>query len=267
MTSWTALSPTQHKKLSWHRFTDYHFAQADAFAPLLVAELAEALAFYPLAFIPADGRYQLVVIQSLEPGSNAYVDTKGEWRVSYVPSIYRSHPFRLLPSLDNPAKPLVCFDSDSPLISPGGHGTGGQPLFDTESKPAKALEQVIDFLKKRMKNQHITEKLVSALDEQQLIVPWPIKHRARGSNKEKLIQGYYQINETRLRELPPNALATLAQSGALAIAYGQLLSQARISQLTRLLEHRGDQARRSPADDLDLERFFEDGGGSLSFPS
>ena len=66
---------------------------------------------------------------------------------------------------------------------------------------------------------------------------WPIgiANGVRSCNPDaKAHQGLYRINEAALNALKGPALETLLQANALPLAYGQLLSMARVRQLLKL---------------------------------
>ena len=65
------------------------------------------------AFIP-------VVVLSLEPERNPLVARDGRRSGGFAPSVFRAHPFRLIPSETDDL--VLCVDADSGLLVEGGTG-------------------------------------------------------------------------------------------------------------------------------------------------
>ena len=265
MPTWTALSPSQHQALAFRRFADYHFAQMDSFAPVLAAELSEASAYYPLAFIAQGEAFQLVAVQSLQPGLNLYVGPQGQWQAPYVPSCYRSHPFRLLPKPDDESQQILCFDADSSLIDEDNSNLDSLAVFDREGQPSETLQPIIDFLQQRHNNQQLTDRVVASLARHGLIQPWPIKAQTDEEADSKAIEGLYHIDEERLKALAPAALSELTASGALGLAYAQLLSQARLKDFAVRYRQHDEYAKQQSSQMTDLDELFGENNETLSF--
>ncbi|MBD1401911.1 SapC family protein [Pelovirga terrestris] len=255
MPTWTAISKTDHQHTGWTRFTNYAHAQHDALAPVLAVELPHLLGSYALAFAHsnttsnATPSYQLVAILSLQAGLNLFLDTNQQWQASYVPSHYRSYPFALQPNQQG--EMTLCFDADSGLIHTPAEDQQ-TPLLDADQAPSKELTPIIDFLQQRHQHTQLTQTLVNQLAEHQLIQPWEIES-AGADGEAKPVKGLYHINEAALKNLDPTPLSHLAHSGALGLAYGQLLSQARLHDLTRRFEQ-NQTGTTSP--EVDIEALF-----------
>ena len=262
MAQWQALSPSRHPQAGWMPYTDYQFAAGDAFSPLLAAEIAHAVACFPIAFTQAgDGQgYQLVALQSLQPGVNLYVNSQGQWLAPYVPSWYRSHPLRLLPS--DTGEHLLCVDADSPLFRP--EMAGEQRFFDDQGAITPALHKVIDFLQQCRNNQSVTQNLVNALDAAGLIVPWALELDT-GKAQPTPVAGIFHIHEAALQNLPAEQLAPLAHSGALAVAYAQLLSAPRLADFSKRYQHRAQDQTRQVSDEINLDALFGEQGDTFKF--
>jgi hypothetical protein len=95
----------------------------------------------------------------------------------------------------------------------------------------------VDFLKQCVQNKQVTQTLVNQLAEHNLIQPWELKSRGLEADP-KPVKGLYHIDEKTLKELAPEHLSALAKSGALALAYAQLLSEARLQDFAKRFEAR-----------------------------
>ena len=122
-----------------------------------------------------------------------------------------------------------------------------------------------------------TARACAALAKQELIEPWPVtlaNNETVESVGKKTVQGLYRINESVLNALNGDALAELRKSGALALAYAQLLSITQLQQLpkraqwqAKLKAHaaqvKGTAAQRSGGSGL--TELFSESDGSLNF--
>ena len=71
----------------WKNVTDYAFGAADTVIPLVGAELSKTISTMPTGFIKQEAGYELVAINSLQPGMNLYVAPDGKWLGTYIPSV------------------------------------------------------------------------------------------------------------------------------------------------------------------------------------
>lgn len=228
MAQWTPVQKSLHQNTYWKAHTSYSFAQQDTTAPLLIAEIAHALPFYPMAFIKVGEQFQFVTLHSLQPALNLFVNPQGKWRVPYVPSVYRGYPFAMLKN--EQGEQIFCFDKASGLFNETGEGT---PLFAEAQQLSEKTNALLGFFQQCEQNKQLTQNAVNCLAEHQLIVPWPI-HSKTEEGETQAIEGVYRVDETALLKLPAEALQQLQQHQALTLAYGQLYSQARLQGLGQL---------------------------------
>jgi len=236
MPRWQAITKTDHLESGWTRFKDYRHASQDALAPVMAVELARLLSVYPLAFSVnnSDNSYQFVAVLSLQAGLNLFLDSNLQWQAPYVPAQYRSYPFNLLPT--SKGQLTLCFDEESDLVQTPAQ-QGQVRLFKAGAETSDELQQILDFLTHCHQNRQVTQALVNQLAEYNLIQPWELKSRGLG-NDPKPVKGLYHIDEPALKELAPEHLSALARSGALALAYAQLLSEARLQDFAKRFEAR-----------------------------
>ncbi len=232
----------------WRRYNSYAFAASSHLTPLVAAELPRALQALPLAFIKQGERFVLLGVLSLTPGQNLYVNQKGQWLGSYIPSSFRSYPFRLARA-EGRDDLILCVEKDSGLIS----GTEGEPFFQENGELSESLTGVLDFLKKVEQNRSATERAVSALAEAGLMTEWPLKIKVEGT--ERPVSGLYMINESKLDSLDDQAFLKLRRSQSLPIAYAQLFSRGNIAMLEKLAGARGREMAQGP-DEADIEKLF-----------
>lgn len=279
MSEWVAIQKTTHQHARWENHTHYKFTQASAVAPVLLAELTQLLPYYPLAFVKtsdakdaAEPSFQLVALLSIQPGTNYYANVEGKWRVPYVPSTFRSHPFKLVAK--NAEEFVLCLDQTSEFFSITGDTSFSQPLFantqeDTNNLAlAEPVAQVLNFLQQCQANQQLTQQAVNLLAKHNLIQPWPIEQAAVPLTEAEItagktpaaatpVKGVFQIDTEALQKLNGEALAELNQSAALELAYAQLFSKPRLQAFAGLSNlHQQEQQVQTSAEDLDLEQLF-----------
>jgi len=265
MPRYLPLDARLHRDHAWLPFADYAFAANDTLVPVVAEELGQLLPTLPLAFQRRDAddgapaRFELVAVQSLTPRLNLMVHPDGRWLGGYIPAHYRGYPFRLLPVGDD-QRLALCIDLDSGLLLDTAEDQG-TPLFTPEGQPSEPLARIMAFHEKLEKNRRLTQLAVEVLAQRELICAWPLK---LGEGDEQHVDGLYRIDEAALNALPAEQLGKLRQGGGLAIAYAQLFSQHRLSQLSRLYRLRERFANTTP----DIEALFgEDDDLQFDFSS
>lgn len=261
-----AITPTDHANKSWHASPGYGFAAHDTMAPLVMQEIPRACLSLPLAFAQVGADYTPVALQGLAQGQNLFVAPDGRWLADYIPAAYRGYPFALVRTEDD--KTVLCFDHDSGLLQAGtvtgaAAPSGSQPFFDEQGQPAERVNQILQFLSQIQANAQVTRLLCAALQQHDLIEPWPINIQG-DEGKTTALQGLFRINESALNALPPEAFQALRESGALPLVYCQLLSMQHLNRLGALARARTAQTAvlpQSSVGDLDLE--FLNSGGTI----
>jgi hypothetical protein len=267
---YTPLDSTQHRQHGWKRQPDFRFAETDVCAPLLLTEIPHASAFYVLGFVarPAGG-YQLVALQGLRPGENLFVDSTGRWFREYIPSHYRTYPFRILQG-EQGGQPVhvLGFDQNSGLYCERPDPEKAEErFFDDEGELQPLTKQLVAFMQGRIKSEQQTQRAVDALDAAHLLEPWSLPIDDPSPNRIQLT-GLHRVNQGALNALDATALHQLRDTGALAIAYAQMFCQTRLGFLRYLDAAKHPKPVAPPADTLptSLDSLFaENTGGTLQF--
>ena len=210
------------------RYTGYAFAAGGNLIPLVAAELVQAVPAMPLGFVQSGEGFQLVAVTALQPGANLFVAPDGRWLGAYVPAALRGYPFRLVKPQDR-ADSVLCIDKASGLVVEAGQG---ETFFDEDGQPSKALRDVLELLSQVERSRMATQAAVDALAAASLIQPWPLS--IKQNEKNVAVTGLYRIDEPALNALGDEAFLSLRRSGALPVAYAQLLSMNQLSVLQRL---------------------------------
>lgn len=249
MPSFHALSPSTHANQRWRRYTGYAFAAQDALAPLVAQELPRAALHLPIAFAQQGDAFTPVAVQGLASGRNLFVAPDGRWLGGYTPAAYRAYPFALASLADG--QQVLAFDEDSGLLTEAG----GEPFFEADGSPAKPVQEVLAFLTQVQADRAHTARICQVLAQHALLQPWPIT--VQGDDGERTVQGLFRIDEPALNALPADVLKAVQQSGALPVAYCQMLSGQHLPRLGELAQAQRKAAAApalptTPSGELDL---------------
>lgn len=247
--TYEALSNQRHAQLRWQGVTDYHFAAEQVLLPLVAAELPRALGQLPLVFTREAGGPRLMALLGTRPGHNLLVAADGQWQADYVPAYLRAHPFALMDQ--GGGQYTVGIASDSPYVSTDPNH--GEPLFKEDGQPTEKVLEVVGFLKQLAQNRATTDTAAQALDDAGLLEPWPLALPDQHGEKQN-IDGLYRVSDAGIKALDDATLRQLTDSGALILAYAQLLGQHRIGELIRLQNRQ--QEKSDQAQDMDLDQLF-----------
>jgi len=239
----------RHAGKGWRQPKDCAFAATHAVVPLLGVEFAKAAMSMPIAFIEKSGRYLPVAVMSPVEGRNLFIGPGGQWLGSYMPALLRSYPFCLLRT-EGDDKVTLCIDEDSGLIVDADMET--QKFFEEDGSPSAAVKATFNFLQQIEQNRSSTDLAVAALAEAGLIGPWPLTVAV--DDQPQTVNGLHRVDEAKLNALDDELFLKLRRSGALPLAYIQLLSMAQVAvfeQLSRLQQQLSPVPRHEKALSLD----------------
>jgi hypothetical protein len=253
MPSFIPINSDQHAASKWRRFANYSFAASEGAAPIVAAEVAKAVPVMPLVFIEQSGKFELSALMSVTPGQNMFVAPDGRWLGSFIPSSLRSYPFRLV-TPPGSEQSILCIDEgcvisvDNPLP--------GEALFGADGKISPSIQQALDFLTSLERNRIVTALAVSSLAQAGVIKPWPIT--IKNDQGDRQVQGLNCIDEAALNALSNEDFIKLRATGALPIAYAQLLSMSQLAVFEHLARLQGQMAPKPVAPLPDsLDKLFD----------
>lgn len=204
-----------------------NFAHAAGMAAteVVIGEIAQVTASYPMFFVEQEGNAKLIAMMGLSQGENLQVDISGNWMGFYIPAVIRSYPFSLGQTTQN-GEVTVLIDEDSQLLS----DYEGEPLFGTEEgEPDGPVARAIKLLTQVSIEGGRTMALAGQLKQAGLLKPTALNIERKGVKQD--FGGISTIDEAALNALPDDQFLALRRSGALLIAYAQLYS---LGQLGRL---------------------------------
>lgn len=225
------VSRTRHSGLRWRRFVDYKFTSTTNIASLAAAEVVQAALALPLAFVQRGETWSLAAVLGLLPQQNLYVDPLGNWLGRYVPAAFRSYPFLI--GTQAGGQPTLCIDEASGLLTEGAEG---EPFFGEAGEPSAGVAQVSSFLTDTASSEAALMQACDKLVNADIIESWPIAiQNDQGSQQ---VGGLFRVNENALNGLEDAEHIHLRRSGALSVAYAQLLSMGNLAQLGQLAQAR-----------------------------
>lgn len=272
MSRYIPLQRSIHGNAGFTPSTDMSYASKMTTVPLVREELSQVIQHMGIVFQKrpngenAQESFELVALQSLKPSENLFILPNNQWLGGYKPAFYRAHPFSL--EVDQEKKSLqMCILEEAVKhdITPNDI-----PFFKNETDLSDQMMQRVDFLQQTLNGRKNTLRLILQLHEADLIVPWPITYQEKDENDEvqsKVLDGLYHIDRKALMTLPAETVARLNASGALEVAYVQLLSESRVAELSTLqnvhkdLKKQLNQSKEEP----DLDELFGEKGDLFSF--
>lgn len=229
MTNIVAVSRDRHWGKSWRRPGGPVFAQRESVAPLVGVEFAKVALEMPIGFVQQAERWAPVALMSPIAGANFFVGPDGQWLGGYLPAALRAFPFCLL-RLEGSNEAVLGVDEESGLVVDSDGAA--ELFFGPDGGPSPATKAVFDFLVAIERNRAITDGAVVSLRETGLIQPWALS--AKFADRTTPLDGLFCIDEKALNALDDSDFLKLRKSGALQLAYLQLMSMGQIKAFERL---------------------------------
>ncbi len=181
--------------------------------PLVVNELGEAAAYYPIAFVGAE-HVQLAAIVAIAPNQNLFLEPDGTWADGvYVPALLRRRPFSIART-DKAETFAIMIDENDVTLSQ----EGGAALFDGD-KPSALGEDFLKLTRELQPAVGVTEIFIKALQQHGLLVPRTATFTIEG-RQGAVLQGMQLIDPEKLAALPEATVIEWHRNGFLAaIAY------------------------------------------------
>ena len=218
------LDPAQHRALRMGVLTDYSITKGMHAVFLTATEFMQAGLEFPILFVhsgdrDAEGRLLLspIVLLGLTQGENLCV--KGtRWDARYIPAFIRRFPF-LTANLKGASGPGVLIDKSWSGFS----ATEGEPLFTADDKPSPALDQAIKFLEMFEQEAQRTRLFCARLAELDILKEMKAD-ATLPDGKTLSVDGFYTVDDEKLRELPDATVLELHRNGMLMLLTMHLAS-------------------------------------------
>lgn len=222
------VSFSEFSKKNWKPFTNYKFAEGSLICPVSGEELGHLANAFPLGFLD-DERTSMVAIMGLTAGKNLFVAPDGKWVGTYIPSILRGYPFKLLTAANDQL--ALGYDTASGLLVGEGEG---ERFFNDTGQPTDRIKETLQFLVRVKKGEETVAHAAKMLGDAGVLESWPIK--VRDGEREIPVEGLLRVSEQKFRELGDEAFLALRRSGALSVAYAQLQSTVNLVLLGQLAQ-------------------------------
>ena len=218
---------TQHRELTVPKAqNDYAFAANTDIVPLLMAEVAQAVRFFPIVFVKDRGTsaVSVVALVGKGDGKNQFVGTQGQWRAGvYIPAWLRRHPFALFSGPKGEG--VLALDTQAQVFADKREP---QRLVDSQGKPTEQLQKILEFQKEFLAQSRLTERATQLLLEAEVLEDARFSIKSDASDKPFNIQGFMLVNERKLKALKTEQLEKLHRADALGLAYAQLFSMGQL---------------------------------------
>jgi len=173
------------------------------------------------------GDFSALALFGFENGENLFLEDD-RWDARYRPLALAIQPFLVgRPSEgDGPAQLHV--DLGHARIA--GEGEEGVRPFDDHGQPTPYLERVIAGLDELDQGYRSSGDFFAVLERYELLEPFSLDIELRDGSQHRMV-GYHLIDEEKLRELEPGALAELHSAGHLMPIFMAVASLANLSAL------------------------------------
>lgn len=236
MSNHVLLDNVTHKNLKVNRRFSKGCGYDYNVARVVPMELSLAQREYPLFFLknPETGDFETIAMLGFTEGENLYLGDD-HWDAGYVPLSMERQPFLIgfQEQMDDgvPTQvPVVHVDLDHPSISE----TEGVPVFLPQGGESPYLEHVNSVLQAIHQGHEAGREFSQVLDGLELIESLDLSIEFKDGSKQSFA-GLYTVNEDRLRDLTPEALATLHEGYHLRNIYMMLAS---LPVLEKLIERK-----------------------------
>ena len=172
------------------------------------------------------GRFSALALLGFENGENLFLEGD-RWDAEYKPLAMAIQPFLVGRSASGDGPSQVHIDLDHPRVSADGEGV---LLFDSTGQPTPYLERISAMLDELDQGYRASADFFAALERYDLLEPFFLDVELKNGSKHRMA-GYHLINEDKLRELEPGAVAELHTEGHLMPIFMALASLSNLSGL------------------------------------
>ncbi|WP_420583944.1 SapC family protein [Ruegeria sp.] len=228
------VSFARHGQRYWRRFTSYQFAAADTDCAIVLEEVTQIAAAFPILFKQVKDRIEPRAIFSLSPAaSNPFVSWDGQWMAAYVPSALRCHPFsaQRLNQNETFGKPQLrlAVDESTGFVTDDPRN---EAFFDESGALSPALRKVQTFLKTCTAADSATASICQKIHSLGLFEP------VEKYDGIALPPGSLRISAERLIQLSQNQKLELLEAGAFLMIHSHQVSLSHCAWLYRA-QHQG----------------------------
>lgn len=172
------------------------------------------------------GLFSALALFGLESGENLFL-RDGGWDSACKPLAQAIQPFLIGLPADGDGPAQVHIDLDHPRVSRSDEGVR---LFDDEGRPTPFLEEIAAALGDLDAGYRQSVDFCAALQRYELLEPFSMDVDCGDGGKQRLV-GYHLVDEEKVRNLEPGALAELHSAGHLMPMFMAMASVGNLSKL------------------------------------
>jgi len=200
------LSKEKHSNLKINSLTNLLFAKNMASIPVLISETEKIGGTFPIVFT-GDESPSLIAITGLA-NDNLAINEEGKWISSYVPAVFRKHPFTYVNVKENTEQKAVAIDIEAQNISE----KEGSALFDENKEQTQLLKDTIQFLTSYEQESMKTKSLAKIIADANILEDREISV-GEGEEKKVLVKGFKVVDKEKLNALDDATLASWVRNG------------------------------------------------------
>lgn len=193
---------------------------------IVIQEFSHLALEYPLIFTKnmETGSFVCVAVFGFDEGENLFVENE-QWNALYTPLNVKRQPF-MVGTQNKPgdnqqqeSEHVIFIDTSDPRVQE----QDGEALFNERGFPTPYLEKMTSMLKALKDGYADTQLFIDKLLALDLIAPTTLKIEFI-NQEQRHIQGFYSIDENKLKALPGETIAELHSLGYLKPIYAMLVS-------------------------------------------
>jgi hypothetical protein len=186
--------------------------------PLTISEIAEASRYFPVVFGSLEDLQPLAIVGLLDD-VNLFVDESGNWDpYAYVPGYIRRYPFGLAAEQGGDRFALV-IDAAFEGVDRGAD----RKLF-AGGELSDLSKQAMEFTKTYESDRRLTEQVMKAVKEFDLITGQTAQYTPSGSTAPQPFAQYWGVDERKLAGLSDEEFLKVRKLNVLPVLYAHLLS-------------------------------------------
>ncbi len=215
----------------WRRTQGVGFARHLQTVPLVAVELPSVVLSLPVAIVPEGvAGWRVVALMGTVPGSNACVGPHGQWLSRHVPAALRGHPFVWQTDAEGVGAGQLALLSEARVLEPSS-APGLEPVWAEDGRLSPQVLRVQSFLQQVEQGVQALSVAAAQLHGAGLLELWDPDGAVVPP-----VAPWHRVKESALNALPNADFAALRASGALALAYAQMLSTGQWPMLRQLAE-------------------------------
>jgi hypothetical protein len=237
------LSAGRHSDCSVEIGGTFEFSGKINSVPLMAVEFPHAAAEYPIVFAGNETSLMPAVILGVRGNENLFLNKESAWDARYIPAFVRRYPFVFSTSADA-QRLTLCIDEEFAGLNREGRG---QRLFADDGRPTGYVENVLKFLQEFQTQFLRTQAFCKKVRELDLLEPMQAQVDLASGERFSL-GGFMAVSRQKLKAVPGEQLAKVAQTDELELLYLHLHSMRNFTSLRdRLAAMEGGMTQGAPA--------------------